>query len=380
MKKQISVILAALMTASLLAGCGASSQGVSSSEAPARTTQEEQQTAGTPAAGADSVSEAGNEADVRIFVDSAGREVEVPVEIKSIIPSGDMAQMFIWPLASDKLATVSKTLSETQKHYLGNSTDGLSETGNLYKTGSQLNIEEVAAIHPDIIIDFGEPKDTIVEDLDNLQELLGIPCVFIEGNLVDTASSYRMLGDLLNMPEEGERLAAYVEDIVGTVDRVFETTEKKDVVVLNGTDGLGCIASGTYFDEIWAYMMNNIAVVEEGQMYASTGIDIEQLAIWDPEYLFFYNSVDPETIVDQAAWSELTAVKNGHYYGVPTGPYSFVSPPSINRYLAMIWIAETVYPDDFDWDMQEKITEFYDLFYHFDLTDEEFEALMNTQS
>jgi iron complex transport system substrate-binding protein len=86
-------------------------------------------------------------------------------------------------------------------------------------------------------------------------------------------------------------------------------------------------------------------------MYAATGIDLEQLANWDPEYIFFYNSADPETLVDSAAWSQLSAVRNGKYYSIPSGPYSFVSPPSINRYLGMIYIAKTVYPDLFDWDL-----------------------------
>ena len=355
--KRMMKTAAFLITVLLIAGCSNSASGSQGSGSP------EPEEPGT-----------------RIFVDSAGREVEVPAEINSIIPSGDMAQMFIWPLAADKLATVSRTLTEEQKYYLGTSTEGLSETGNLYKTGSQLNIEEVAAVSPDIIIDFGEPKDTIVEDLDNLQELLGIPCVFIEGNLHDTVTSYRMLGDLLNEPEKAEELALFVEDIVGTTEEVLADTEKKTVVVLNGTDGLGCIAKGTYFDEIWSLMMDNVAVVDESQMYAATGIDIEQLANWDPEYIFFYNSADPETIVDAAAWSELSAVKEGKYYGIPAGPYSFVSPPSINRYLGMIYIAKTVYPDAFAWDMKDKITEFYRLFYHYDLSDEEYENLLHTLS
>jgi iron complex transport system substrate-binding protein len=320
------------------------------------------------------------EVSTRIFVDSAGREVEVPTEIKSIIPSGDMAQMFIWPLAADKLVTVSRTLTDDQKYYLGNATDGLSETGNLYKTGSKLNIEEVASVNPDIIIDFGEPKDTIVEDLDNLQELLGIPCVFIEGNLHDTASSYRMLGDLLGEKEKAEQLAQFVEEVVETTEKTLSEDNKKTVVVLNGSDGLGCIAKGTYFDEIWSLMMNNVAVTDESQMYAATGIDLEQLANWDPEYIFFYNSADPETLVDSAAWSQLSAVRNGKYYSIPSGPYSFVSPPSINRYLGMIYIAKTVYPDLFDWDLKEKVTEFYKLFYNYDLNDADYEKVMSSVS
>ena len=189
------------------------------------------------------------------------------------------------------------------------------------------------------------------------------------GTLENSADSYRMLGELLGMPEEAEELAAYVEKVIGTTQKVFETTEKKDAVILNGSDGLGCVASGTYFDEIWAYMLHNIAVVEQSQMYASTGIDFEQLANWDPEYLFFYNGAEPENIVSADSWQELSAVKAGNYYSVPQGPYDFVSPPSVNRYLAIIWIGDTVYPGAFDWDAQEMIREFYRLFYHYELNE-----------
>lgn len=317
------------------------------------------------------------EEETRIFTDSAGRQVEVPAQIRSIIPSGNMAQMFLWPLASDRLASVAQPLTKEQEIYLGDSTEGLPETGNLYMTGSQLNIEEVASVKPDIIIDFGEAKETIAEDLDNLQNLLGIPCVFIGGGLESSADSYRMLGELLGMEEEEGELAAYIETVTDTVQEVFKTADKKECVVLNGTDGLGCVASGTYFDEIWAYMMKNAAQTDGAQMYAATTIDLEQLANWDPEYLFFYNSQDPEEIIEESVWKELTAVKNGNYYEVPGLPYSFVSPPTVNRYLAAVWIAGIVYPDEFEWDTEEMIKEYYRLFYHYDLSDREYEEIIS---
>ena len=57
------------------------------------------------------------EEETRIFTDSAGRQVEVPVQIRSIIPSGNMAQMFLWPLASDRLASVAQPLTKEQEIY-----------------------------------------------------------------------------------------------------------------------------------------------------------------------------------------------------------------------------------------------------------------------
>ncbi len=361
MKKIISLLLTLVMLFSLCA-CGAKQESE-----PEKTVAPEQQEESEKT---DAPAEAKKE--TKLFVDSAGREVEVPVNIERIIPSGGMALMFVWPLAGDKLVSVDHKLSDIQTKYLGHGADDLPETGNLYRVGEELNIEEVASLDADIIIDFGEAKEDISKDLDYLQDLLGVPCVFISGTLENSADSYRMLGELLGKDEQAEEIAKYIENLVDTVHKVFETTEKKNAVILNGADALGCVASGTYFDEIWAFMLNNIAVVDESQMYASTGIDFEQLANWDPEYLFFYGSNDPEKIVDADSWQELSAVKNGKYYNVPIGPYGYVTPPSVNRYLAIIWISEVVYPGVFPWDAKEMTKEFYDLFYHYDLSDEEY--------
>ena len=367
MKRRGRKILSGLMTLCLTVGMLLVSAGCTA--APS-----EKKDGGSFADSGDST-----ETETRIFTDSAGRQVEVPAEITRIIPSGDMAQMFLWPLASDKLVSVSTAITPEQEKYLGDSCRDLPETGNLYKTGSELNVEEVATLGADIIIDFGEAKDSICEDLDNLQELLGIPCVFIEGGLTDSAQSYRMLGELLGMEEEAEELALYIEGILEETDRVFETVEKKEAVILNGTDGLGCIASGTYFDEVWAYMVKNVAVPADAQMYASTRIDFEQLANWDPDFLFFYNTTAPAQQVSEGAWPQLRAVKSGQWYPVPAGPYSFVSPPAVNRYLGILWIGTTVYPGEFSWDLREKVKEYYNLFYHYELSDAEYDALMQQE-
>ena len=151
--------------------------------------------------------------------------------------------------------------------------------------------------------------------------------------------------------------------------------EKKTAVILNGTDGLGCVAAGSFQDEIWAFMLRNAAVVDDAQMYKSTSIDPEQLANWDPDYLFFYNSPDPETIIDGGIWGELSAVKNGRVFAVPTGPWGYSYPPSVNRYLAVLWLSEVMYPGEFPWDARALTKEYYDIFYRYALSDAEYETL-----
>ncbi len=311
----------------------------------------------------------------RLFTDSLGRTVELPAHIERVIPSGNMAMFFIYPLAADKLAALADPLSDEALSYLGEGLASLPVVGNLYKTGTQMNVEELANIRADVFIDYGEAKANLGADLDALQALLGIPCVFISGSLESAGESYRMLGELLESPAEAERAAAYIETLVAETKRTFETVEKKTAVILNGTDGLGCVAAGSFQDEIWAFMLRNAAVVDDAQMYKSTSIDPEQLANWDPAYLFFYNSPDPETIIDGGIWGELSAVKNGRVFAVPTGPWGYSYPPSVNRYLAVLWLSEVMYPGEFPWDARALTKEYYDIFYRYALSDAEYETL-----
>ena len=45
------------------------------------------------------------------------------------------------------------------------------------------------------------------------------------------------------------------------------------------------------------------------------------------------------------------------------------------------WIAQTVYPDYFDYFViEEEILEHYSTFYHYDLSDEELDLIMNPSS
>ena len=51
--------------------------------------------------------------------------------------------------------------------------------GQLYGN-SDLNLEELAAADPQIVVDVGEAKGSIAEDMDGLQRQAGIPAVHVD--------------------------------------------------------------------------------------------------------------------------------------------------------------------------------------------------------
>ena len=166
----------------------------------------------------------------RVFTDSVGREVEVPAQIDKVALSGPMAQIVLFALCPDKLVGVSNAWSTEAEQYLDEKYFTMPEIGQLYGGKGELNPETLLQSGAQIVIDVGEPKGSIAEDLDALQEQTGIPFVHITATTETTGDAYRMLGDLLNMKDEAETLADYCENIYDRTVSIAGSVEKANVL------------------------------------------------------------------------------------------------------------------------------------------------------
>ena len=253
------------------------------------------------------------------------------------------------------------------------------EIGQLYGGKGELNPETLLQSGAQIVIDVGEPKGSIAEDLDALQEQTGIPFVHITATTETTGDAYRMLGDLLNMKDEAETLAAYCEKIYDRTVSIAGSVEKANVLYVTGDMGQNVIAAGSYHAEILDLLTNNLAVVDEPSSKGTGNeVSMEQILTWDPDVVIFAPESIYDTVADDAAWQSVTAIKNGAYYEVPFVPYNWMGfPPSVQRYLGMMWLSKVLYPDaTAEYDLFSDVQEYYKLFYHCDLTQAQFDALV----
>ena len=315
----------------------------------------------------------------RVFTDSVGREVEVPAQIDKVALSGPMAQIVLFALCPDKLVGVSNAWSTEAEQYLDEKYFTMPEIGQLYGGKGELNPETLLQSGAQIVIDVGEPKGSIAEDLDALQEQTGIPFVHITATTETTGDAYRMLGDLLNMKDEAETLAAYCEKIYDRTVSIAGSVEKANVLYVTGDMGQNVIAAGSYHAEILDLLTNNLAVVDEPSSKGTGNeVSMEQILTWDPDMVIFAPESIYDTVADDAAWQSVTAIKNGAYYEVPFVPYNWMGfPPSMQRYLGMMWLSKVLYPDaTAEYDLFSDVQEYYKLFYHCDLTQAQFDALV----
>ncbi|MDR1249720.1 MAG: ABC transporter substrate-binding protein [Treponema sp.] len=312
------------------------------------------------------------------FTDSAGRRVELPATITRIAPSGALAQMFLLAVAPDLLCAVSSAYSPHEAEYIPAYFSTLPVVGQFYGAAN-LNPEEIARIGPDVVIDVGEPKDTIAQDMDDISASIGIPTIHVTATLRTTPQAFRTLGKLLGREEQGEALARFCEKTLAAAEGIMGRAgnNKKTVLYCMGSAGLNVLAKGTFHTEILDWMADNRAVVDNPSSRGSGNeANLEQILLWDPQTILFGPASVYASAAQDGTWRQLQAIRNGAYYEVPLGPYNWMgSPPSINRYLGMLWLGKILYPEYASYDLYAETAEYYRLFYSHELSREQFDRL-----
>ena len=318
----------------------------------------------------------------REFTDSTGRTVTLPAEVTRIAISGPLSQVYILPLAEDLLVGVSNAFASDAEKYLPDTLLDLPEIGQLYGGKGEMNLEALLAAAPDVVIDIGETKSGTKDDLDALTEQTGIPFVHIFATVDTAADAYRALGELLGREEQAEKLAAWCEETLAATEDLMAKVDadgaRKSLLFCLGDTGTNVMARGSFHADTINYMGDNLAVIDDVvSSGAGNESDLEQIMVWDPDVIIFDYTSIYEDVANLPEWQAVTAVSEGQYYRTPYGPYGWLSsPPAVQRYLGLLWLGDLLYSEYVPYDLQEKVTEYYALFYGCELTDAMYADLM----
>lgn len=316
--------------------------------------------------------------DMRTFTDSLGREVQVPEKIERIAVTGSIGKITVFAIGHDLLVGIPEPWDEIEKQYIAPECHDMAVLGQVYGGKGQLNLEELLLAAPQVVIDIGEPKAGVAEDMDNLQAQTGIPWVHISAYLESMDHTYEKLGELLGRKEQGNALAAYCRKTYDDLAALAEKADKVNMLYVLGEKGLNVLAKGSFHGVVIDLMANNLAVVDN-PLSKGTGneVDMEQILNWNPDIVVFAADSIYETVDDDPLWQGVTAIANGTYYEVPMGPFNWMGmPPAAQRLLGLMWMGKVFYPELATYDMYEKLAEYYELFYHHELTQEQYAALM----
>ena len=313
-----------------------------------------------------------------MFTDDLGRDVEIPAEISRIVATGPVAQVILYSIAPDLFVGLAYQFNATAEGIVPQEYLDLPYFGQLYNSAN-LNVEELAMVDPQLIIDVGQPMSGGAEDLDTLSAQTNIPAVFISSSLEDMPTTYRTLGKLLGCEEKGEALAKFCERVYPRTVSIMEQVgdNKVDSLYILGEQGLNVLPQGSYHSELVDMLTNNLAVVDAPSSKGSGNeVTMEQIALWNPAVILFAPDAIYDTAAEMDTWQEMTAIQSGSYIKVPEAPYNWVgTPAAVQRYLGMIWLTAQLYPEYCDYDVKAEILEYYELFYNCTLTEEQYNDL-----
>ena len=154
--------------------------------------------------------------------------------------------------------------------------------------------------------------------------------------------------------------------------------DKVKLAFCMGDKGTNVIAANSYHAQILDMMTDNVAVVETPSSKGTGNeVDLEQIILWNPDVIIFNVESIYDTVGENKQWENINAIKNNEYYETPFGPYNWTgNPPSVQRFLGLMWYSEVLYGEYVDYDLETRVKEYYQMFYHQELSDTQYDNLV----
>ena len=314
----------------------------------------------------------------RTVTDSVGRSVSLPREIDSIscvCPfSGPMIVLFGY---GDHLTTGCKNM--TRSALLNSICPGISDL-TVAKNSGSLNAEAILEHGADVIfVDQGTYEDA---DQRSKLDAIGIPYVVVGYETLDEQlDAVAVIGAALGTEEEAARYIDWANSIMSRVEegcRDIPDSEKPriyhSVNEAVRTDYQGSICA----EWIALTGAENVSLTSggltlEGDKAYTT---LEQIYVWEPDLMICNEAGVDDYILSDAKWTGLKCVEEGRVYQIPIGTSRMGHPTSTETPLALLWLAELLYPDHFDIDFSQELKDYYREFYDYQIDEETVDAIL----
>ena len=313
-------------------------------------------------------------AETRVMTDMLNRKVEIPAEVKTIVPLGNTPRMISYLGLADRVVGIEECELATSpiQAYAYPHVEQWSKLPNCGTNAmgeTAYYPEQIMLAAPDVIFS----TDT-ADVADQLQQQTGIPVVCVsQGTLFgkDYEESLRMLADVCGVTDRAETLITFLNDCLEDLSTRAATVSdegKPTVLGAGATFKGGHSIDGVYTNyavfEILA--ANDVAEEIAGQDYSSgVMVDREQILAWDPDIIFFDSGsmglVNADYAENPGYFEQLRAVQNGKLYQWPnsTWHWSNVEIPLVSAY----YVGTLLYPEAFaDVDFEAKASEIFEMF------------------
>jgi len=328
----------------------------------------------TTTAAAENTSVGGEEKQTRTIVDMAGAEVEIPMEVKTIIDS--------WPAHNSVMLLIGAgdLLVGTTTATINNAWSSLLYPNIVNIPADFANLEDVLKVNPDLYV--CNNADTAAQ-----ARAAGIPAVVLSFSDYDNMKqSFTILGEILGGEYQTklQNWCDYVENWTATItDTLKDVPEsERPVLYYNSAQQSGDVTAGFSSPSIcksWANICGTVYMNDLMKDPSVSTFSAEELLEMDPDIIVVGGIKQAEAwdkLNNDKVWSDMSAVKNGDIYLAPMGIFSWCR-FGMESAMMLPWLASNVYPEKFEnINIREIVFDFYKDFAGVELTDAQIENML----
>jgi iron complex transport system substrate-binding protein len=318
----------------------------------------------------------------RQITDAAGRRITIPLHVTRVGDPWHANNALVLMLGgADKI--VATSAQAKSQPWLRRLYPRIDQVPAAFNAAGDVNMETLIGARPDVILmayDGTLPKWTAAFDAYH------VPIVLMPNtSLAALKTTARMTGEVLG-ERELQVAADYVRYFDDNIRRVLLVTSRipsseRPKVLHTASAGILTVDGRQTVIDDWigvAGGVNAADVIGNGRP-----VTMEQVAAWNPDVIIVGtapNGQNRQAILDDPRWSQIKAVKDAKVFVNPSGAYLW-DRHSAEAALQVLWAAKTLHPAQFaDLDVTKETRSFYAKYFHYALTDDELNSILNANS
>lgn len=362
MKKNLKKLSAMLLALALSVSTTACGNSTASTTTAAETAAEVTTEAASESA-AETSAAAGDEMTVTYPVtitDHLGREVTIEKQPESFVSGYYISTSLMIALGlDDQLVGVEAKADKRNIYKL--SAPELTELPSV-GTAKEFDLEGCAALKPDLVIVPTKLKDSIPA-----MEELGLTVIAVnpedQTKLFETID---MISTAADVVEKGQELEYWISDALESLKKSLDGVETPSVY-LAGNSALLQTAGPEMYQSTLIENAGGVNATSDITDTYWADTSYEQILSWNPDYIVLAADADydVDSVLNDSALADCTAVKEGHIAQIPSDIEALDSPVPAS-FLGSYYVASILHPDvvtEDDFKTTEK--NFYETFYGF---------------
>lgn len=316
-----------------------------------------------------------------VITDHENREVRLsaPAERVVTIPMPMASGVIALDGSSDKLVGMNPlSLTAIREGILGKIfPDSANISDAVTGTDFVPNVEALAAVNPDLVIQWAGRGPEIVDPITNA----GLNTLLIKYGTEDLTRQYMtMVANAIGKPERITELVAWRQTVQADIAAKVATLsdDQRPSVLYLGRSLSDISASGAKGNYSSWYIDLAGGRSASAELDGNVSINREQIAQWDPEVILL-NSFEPELdvswVYDDPILSLTRAAQNKRVFKMPLGGYRW-DPPNQESPLTWMWLAELLHPELFGYNLRAEMKTAYKALYDYDISDADIDGIL----